>query len=504
MPFLMKVLDKKDSSDLDIVATTCEDIRDIPAKLVITSHRVLARALGRSAKSSMASAFSYKGKRGHAYLRVQSVNIEDLTTYQQFGHHIDRYGRVIPFSGIVVGELDGRHFVSLPWDMSRFPSHWSRWSIYVTRVRDNERLFCETAPRIDDRIVREAVFDGLAMGYDSIKVPLVRVSPRIVGPGYIIVRIDADGYSKTSTERIQDLALRAGVQFSWFIDTWSWRKESVAIRQLSQSNEVGLHSYFHATSIWTISNLRNLRKGFEFLNSLQIQKIGFVSPFGHWNDGLSRAISMEKVRYSSEFALSCDVIPLESGLQEQSTTLQIPTIPISLGVWTGRANYWEVLGDEITQRIEESGFAVLYDHPLNRLEHHTDELSRLIKSMSQRGHVFVTLDELSKVFASRPRITYAEWHKGKLSVRTNVKSNNHFRVETIWGGECRPASNKTQLNQGIGRMNSFSLAWGRTIFFGVFSTIPISWHIFWARIRSWLRILFRGAQHRAFAKLNRN
>ena len=474
---------KNTELDLSIVAIFSRNIGRIPSKLIVTNHKALARVLGKKVKSSAASAFIYNGKQGQSYLEVFSVDLRELNSFQELGHHLDRFGRKIPFSGVILGETAGKQYVSLPWNMSAFPSQWLRWSLYLTTMRINERLFCETAPRVDDRLVREVVFEALALGYQRINAPIVRVSPRITGPGYVAIRIDADGHSPLSTDRVAAVSRSTGVQFSWFIDTWSWKKESATIRELSRFNEIALHSYFHLTSIWRKSNLRNIRKGLQFLRKQGVAKGGFVSPFGHWNPGLRDALSIEQFSYSSEFALSRDVFPSKTIFRGRSSPLQIPSIPISLGVWTGSKNYWSVLHEEIQLRLDEAGFAVFYDHPLGRLEHQVEKLHSLIETISDSGHEFVTLEQLRKIIDTRPKIVSVEFVDEEVKYEIEGQESPHFSVEKIWGKNLQAIPKLDSLGLGIGRQNSFSIAWRKTLFFGLVSTIPIGLHISWAQIR---------------------
>lgn len=485
IPYLISDVERRGESP-DIVAAFSGDIKRLKARLVVTNHLALSRALGVRAKSYMASEFVHRNNRGHSYARVFSANFSFLKGFKELGNHSDLFGREIPHSGIAVGSLDGKYFISLPWKMGRIFSHWSRWPLYLKRRRQMEDLFCETVPLVDDRLVREVVFESLALGYHTLRAPLLRVSPKIAGPGYIVVRIDADGHSTESTERVKDLAKSLGVRFSWFIDTWSWRGEGATISELARDNEVGLHSYFHATSVWRRANLRNIRKGIDFLSSLGVEKFGFVAPYGHSNKGLEKAIAVEGFRYSSEFAASCDVFPFLGGTRQDGSVIQIPTIPISLGVWTGRTNYWAVLQEEIQVRISDAGFSIIYDHPLNRLEHQVGQLRSLIQSASQRGHEFITMAELSQIIATRPRIKTANFAGGVLSHTLEGREGPHFFVEEIRDENYLNTREGSYPEAGIGRQSAFTIAWKKTVFFGIMATVPIAWQLAWSKIRGWI------------------
>jgi len=471
-----------------IIASTNKNLDGVSAKLIITNHDSLASFLGIETRKTKARSFVFGAKRGHAFVKLKSGDFSGQKNYQEVGFHLDKFNRRIPFSGVISIELAGTRYLSFPWKLDKFPRHWTRWSLYLSQIRDGKQLFCETTPWIDDRLVREAVFEGIVMGFQGLGAPIVRVSPRVSGE-LIAVRIDADGYSARSTSRVHDLALKKGVSFSWFIDVWSWKNELTEIKRLAASHEIGLHSFFHLTSIWAKSNIRNLRKGLAFLQDLGLEKIGFVAPFGHWNRGLSAAIKKLPISYSSEFAFSSDIIPSrESGVSHEPRRLQISTIPVSIGVWTGTADYWEILLEEIEARLDEVGHAVLYDHPLNRLEHQTEKLGELIDILLKRGCKFVSLAEVSEIYSQRPRISFANWSDGLLTYETEGHVDAEFQVETVWGDSHFKALHDQNHDLGIGRRNMFSIAWGRTIFFGLISVIPIWWHIKWANLRAFLSL----------------
>ena len=490
VPF--EIVDEKhhDSLNFDIVAKWAGDIRLTPSRLTITDHRALSRAIGQSARSVLAHDFVSSNRRGHAFLRIFSANLGSRRDYREIGYHRDRSGRRIPLSGIILMEMEGRQFLSLPWKMKKFPTHWTGWTFYLRRSNRTEVFFCEAAPLVDDRLVREAVFQALLLGYQSINAPVVRVSAKIAGPGYVAIRIDADGFSTKSTQQVRDTAKRNDVAFSWFIDTWSWREQRGEIKELSLSNEIGLHSYYHATSVWELSNLRNIRKGLRMLQDLGISRNGFVSPYGHWNNGLASAIAAEGLAYSSEFGCSCDIFPSVHSLKGSNSLMQIPTIPISLGVWTGQRDYWEVLGEEIDNRIDESGFAVMYDHPLDRLEHQVQKLDSLISRFSLSGYRVITMGQLSSLLASRQSLAHAELCDGRVKYTTEGSDAGNFVVEELWGQSYLLDSEEHPRTSGLDSESYFSIDWGKTIFFGLLATVPIGFHTAWAKLRGfrWNRI----------------
>lgn len=449
---------------------------------IITNHKALAKYLGARVKFKEASVFESDLGRGHAFTKVFTLDTDSFDSVE-FGHHLDSRGRILHGSGIKFLNMSDHKFISFPWDMSRPPEELINTPLYIERYRDLQTVFTEVAPAVDDGFIRANVFATLQQAFASAGLPLIRVAPKIKGPGYVTFRIDADGYSPESTRAVDNLSKCHGIPFSWFLDTISWSKESEGIIRLSESNEVSLHCHFHMSFLSDSSNQKNMQKGSDFLKNLGLEPLGFVSPFGHTNVSLREAVSRFGFIYSSEFSHSLDCLPSIHPSKKDGVVIQIPTIPTSIGVWESDQNYWSYLIEEIERRINETGFAVAYDHPLGRLEFHVENLDQLITTLKSKGIEFVSMETLAKMHLSKPKITEAYWDGEKLEYSLDNKDSKLFDVEIVRrdnelfsGSAYVPMFNREDI-----RFRKKSL---KSLFYSVLSAVPLSIHILWRDIRN--------------------
>ena len=456
---------------------------DPNVKLLITGHKVLGNLAGVSVKRRKVAYFEFLSGRGHALMDVHTLEMSELENFVEIGSHLGKNEQKLPGSGMVLGVLNGVVILSMPWDMRKFPGSETPWSTYLTMTVESQFQFTEVAPLVDDGYVRKAVVVGLIKAYGVLGLPIARVSPVIPGKGLLAIRIDADGFSSGSTTAVNEVSKNLKVPFSWFIDTWAWRHEGPLLREIGHHNEIGLHSYFHITSFWSGGNERNLENGMKVLGSPTPSNTGFVAPFGHWNSRLRKAIQSTGFAYSSEFAFGVD--PLPSVLKGKSSTryLQIPTVPISLGVWGGPGNYWEALKLELEHRIETTGFAVLYDHPLGRLEHHTVEFESLLRSFTSRGVEIVTMGEIGRRISARPALVGAMWENQQLSYTLLGENLLGFEVESLIASDVAPSVTISRSPLFNNPRLKVKRNVGRTLFFAFLSAIPIPIHLAWAKVR---------------------
>lgn len=476
-----KLSDSK--TEADIVASFENSQPYTNAKFVITNHKNLAKRIGKSSKAVRSTMFVNGTYRGHFFANIMSADLRALDDHLEIGFHLDKHGQRVPFSGLVIARLDGQTLLSLPWDMTKFPAHWSRWPLYVNRYSSQELVFTEVAPRVDDRAVRLAVFRALVLCYQRLGAPLVRVSPKIPGRGLIALRIDADGFTAESTAKVASSTSSVSIPVSWFIDGWSWKNNGKDILNLAKGNEIGLHCFYHSTSIWERSNSINIDRGTSLLKRLGIEIVGYVAPFGHWNVGLQRALNSREISYSSEFGYSVDCLPITAHTNQRSAAKQIPTIPTSLGVWSAEDDYWRFLEREVEGRLKCSGFAIIYDHPIGRLENQTAELEKLVQNLKSSGYEFVTIGEINRVISLRPRLTSVEWDGRKVQWRTESEDHFGYAIEEILTDQVAGQTRSQELEAGSMLFQNFSVNWRKTIFFGFLASIPIELHLGWAELR---------------------
>lgn len=482
------------SSHIQQIAAEFKHIPQNPVSgTILTNHKALAKYLGSRVQLQKASVFESDLGRGHAFTKIFTLDTDSFDSVE-FGHHLDSRGLILAGSGIKFVNMSEHKFISFPWDMSRLPEELTNTPLYIERYTDQQTVFTEVAPAVDDGFIRTNVFAALQRAFAGTGLPLVRVAPKINGPGYVAIRIDADGYSPASTRAVDDLSRRHGTPFSWFLDTISWGRESDVITRLAENNEVSLHCHFHMSFLSNSSNHKNMQRGSDFLRSLGLEPRGFVSPFGHTNVSLRDAISRFGFVYSSEFSHSLDCLPSVHPTKKDDVVIQIPTIPSSIGVWESDQNYWSYLTEEIERRISKTGFAVAYDHPLGRLEFQVANLDQLITTLKSQGVTFVSMETLAKMHLSKPKITEAYWDEGKIKYTLDDEDSELFNVEIVQG-ENEVSSGFAlvpMLNRDDIRFRKKLL---RSLFYSVLSALPLSVHILWRDVRNIvLRVPERGSE----------
>jgi peptidoglycan/xylan/chitin deacetylase (PgdA/CDA1 family) len=93
--------------------------------------------------------------------------------------------------------------------------------------------------------------------------------------------------------------------------------------------DVGSHGYWHHTYRDAADNESNIGRGIDVLRAAGIEPSGFVAPHGRFNAGLLETLGRLGIGHSSEFALAYDELPF---FPRQSSVLQIPVHPVSLGI----------------------------------------------------------------------------------------------------------------------------------------------------------------------------
>jgi hypothetical protein len=107
--------------------------------------------------------------------------------------------------------------------------------------------------------------------------------------------------------------------------------------------DIGSHGYWHHTYVHASDNARNIARGIEVLRAAGIEPAGFVAPHGRFNAGLLRTLQRLGITHSSEFGLAYDELPFFPG---NSSVLQIPVHPVSLGAILEAARRQSPAGDE--------------------------------------------------------------------------------------------------------------------------------------------------------------
>lgn len=333
-------------------------------------------------------------------------------------------------------------FISLPWEFASIElgRTWLYRAYYSSAVG---RHYIQIGPNFDTGAMRRLGFELLQRAFHRLGLPLVRVSPMAGAGRDFSIRIDADGFSEPSTESVLRLAKRFQMKFTWFIDVEGWGNNLNWVRRLrDDGQDVQLHCYFHRTyrSYW--ANRANIRMGRRLLRQHGCDVEAVVSPYGFYYDGHAYALRDEGIRYSSEFAFATDDLPAYPG-NCSSAPLQIPSHCGSIGELR-QAGFRpdEIMShfrEAVAKLCRQNGMAILYDHPLDRMERHEDGLRVLFEDLLGSGYRHVTMSEYAARWEQRSIPRAVRMSGGRIEVEGRDHSSE-FPLEIFPATEAQMAA----------------------------------------------------------------
>lgn len=460
-------------------------------KVLFTSNWALAKEMGIRSRRRRARYFSFS-KPSEIALCDSIVTVTPGLLdrgFTEYGLHFDAEKNAIGGSGIFVGSHNGTLVVGLPWDLSRAPESRSDFSRYLIKTYQSGDQVVELSPGVDGAAIREAVFFALKLAHKFLGVKLKRLSLVPEGAPYTIVRIDADGYSEKSTDSVLKVSERLGVPFSWFLDFHTWKDQEQVFPRIAKNSEVGVHCYLHLTFSSRRSNKTNLSIARRLMEKHFSNIRGTVSPHGSWTKGFSKAVSDEKFLYSSEFAASEADLPFFPFGDVENGTLQIPMPSASLGTWSGRGSYWDFAAKSLLLQHQQRGVALMYDHPVGRLENHIEGFETLVFEAISRGDKFITMSEWASMWRAREEFlrqlsgTQRQSEPpGSSTVQATVPE--HFMIEELEleGADFSPDS-FTRLLRHVDPLEKAEWDVRKSIWIFALGLIPIQVHLTW----QWLR-----------------
>ena len=398
---------------------------DLDHVAILTTHRKLARQLDSASRPVDSLFYNYSnpvsGEDFSFFAKTQVFTLAGATQ----GHAVSADGQPIEGSGILTKKIDRNAICSVPFDVFSKPVGSSGWEYRPYYSRTAGKFFCEVGPMIDYGGMRNLIVRLLAKLYEEIELPMVRVSPRLVSGPKFSFRIDADGFSEESTIKTLELFGKHKMRATWFIDVLGWEKELAWINRLvSAGQDVQLHCYRHVTYKAFRTNLVNIRRGISLLSRAGVTPRAIVSPFGFYYGGFQRCVTQLGFDYSSEFGYATDDLPSFMG-KAGAMPLQIPAHPGSIGVFreAGFTNP-EMFGhllETVQMHASQDGMAVIYDHPLGRMEKHIDEFDTLFSKLHTEGITHMPLQEYGELWRSR-RIGSAYYDSSKGAIELSCSA----------------------------------------------------------------------------------
>jgi hypothetical protein len=361
------------------------------------------------------------------------------TQGESFGACYDRDNNEIPNSGITIIAEPSRLRVAFPWDICRYQQgcDWQHRP-YFSPVANKH--FVEVGPALDSAAFRQLLMEVLLYCFNWLGLPLVRVSPFYHDKKFFSFRIDADGFTESSTQAGLRIADKAGLPFTWFIDTGAWKKARRWLSRLREhGQDVQLHCFRHMTYASREVNDINIRKGLQELSRSGITPNSIVSPLGYNYEGFAQAIKDHGFVYSSEFGYAVDDLP-SFPWNNDKYPLQIPVHPASSGVLRkagfSSEEQFAHLFAVVERRCAADGICILYDHPNGGLDTRELQYADLFDRLRNRCYEYICMPDYCRIWLGRPKNPTILFDRGRIEV--DGFRDNGFRLEQVTNGHIGP------------------------------------------------------------------
>lgn len=365
------------------------------------------------------------------YAKLPIIQVDGAT----IGGCYDRNNNSIPNSGIRVIEDQNRLIVSVPWNIGEYTQgiEWEHRPYYSPIMGKH---FVEVGPLLDTGAFRRLLLEILLYCFDWLGLPLVRVSPFYKNKRYFSFRVDADGFTKSSTEAGLRIVEKTGLRFTWFLDMGYWKNKKQWIMQLIEHNQdVQLHCFRHVTYASKEVNDINIQKGLRILRRNGVTPNAIVSPLGYNYWGFSEAIKEHGFVYSSEFGYAVDDLPSHPW-NDKSYPLQIPIHPGCSGVlhmvgFTEQEQFAHLF-EQVQTGCEFDGICILYDHPISGLEIYESQYIRLFDQLRSSQCEYICMSDYYRAWIARHSNPKLLFDRGQIKV--NGFQDSGFRLEQMTNG----------------------------------------------------------------------
>ena len=233
-------------------------------------------------------------------------------------------------------------------------------------------------------------------------------------------RVDTDYSPEKALKVTYDLEEKTDIRFTYFVNT----KEHPNIT--NSDKDFQIHCYIHKVFKDYQKNYDNIKKAKSILEYNSIKPIGFVSPFGLWNENLQKAMEDCGIQYSSEFSLSYDDLPFFPIIEnKRSNVLQIPVHPICIGrlVHAGLTpeKCFDYYKRYFAKQVQANEPLFIYDHP-HRIAQFPDVFILILNNAKKLPDIWLT-----------NMTEFYHWWKVRLSALSKTKwqiENQSLKVET--------------------------------------------------------------------------
>ena len=238
-------------------------------------------------------------------------------------------------------------------------------------------------------------------------------------------RVDTDFGLEDTLQATFDLENKTAIPYTYFINTKEHPKLS------RNQRDFQIHCYHHEVYKNYQRNYDNIKKAKNILEQTGIRPIGFVSPYGFWNQSLQQAMEDCGMQYSSEFSLSYDDLPFFPVMNNRvSSVLQIPVHPICIGRLIHASlspdkciDYYQKYFDKQLQSNEPM---FIYDHP-HRIAQFPDLFYKILNNAKNTPFIWLTnMTEFYHWWKSRLQsLNNTQWQIENQSLKINTTNQDN-------------------------------------------------------------------------------
>lgn len=297
-------------------------------------------------------------------------------------------------------------------------------------IETNERVAA-----ISKGTIYHLIKNALENLYHHRNLPFINLWPFPNGERNIFsFRVDTDFGTYNQLNNLYNLFQKNNISATWFIETKSINNNIIDLYNSFSKQEIALHCYRHRVFNNYQENYENTKLGIECLKNINPSPIGYVAPFGEWNEELNQSLEELGFKYSSEFSYAYDALPFYPGTKNSlSKVLQIPIHPFSFGrLFRGGHTDEEMLKyflDIIEQKLALQEPIILYTHPSEERLNILNEIFQKINSLIIPN---LTFSDFYDWWIKRDSLKWeVELLNGDIKIKTD-SNENIFWLRTLY------------------------------------------------------------------------
>lgn len=358
---------------------------------------------------------NFKPKRVNYLLNDNSDIFDNITAIdiQYFG-----------YENIYQSDYDKSYIIAIPFNINQalFKTRNERKPFYYP----SRKFPNEITAKVSKAAIRKLVINCIRKLYQKMNLNYCHLwyYPNQMQSAFTF-RVDTDFGPAKTLQATLDLEDKTNFKFTYFINTKVHPILTDNIRDFQ------IHCYEHEVYKDYQKNYDNINKARTILEKSGIKPIGFVSPYGLWNENLAKAIEDNHLKYSSEFSLAYDDLPFFPMIENRlSNVLQIPIHPICIGrllhAGLNKEQCLDYYKRYFQKQLQTSEPIFIYDHP-HRIGQFPDTFYKILELAKRLPDIWLTnMTEFYHWWQMRlSALKQSQWNleQDRINLKTSNSSN---------------------------------------------------------------------------------